>query len=155
MDRFPFRSQGHGLRSGPPPPPPEPQPAPVVRYLKWARRIQADIDENGWTFRQAAAYHGISFPRVSQLLELVRLAPDIQERVLAMTTTNPSCYLTEKKLRLLVACELDWDRQRERFEKLLAGELRLPPPRRHRARRQQPAPVSTAKSGAAAPESTT
>ena len=126
LDKFCFWSQGRDLRPEPSPPPAEPHPAPVVRYLTWARKLRKDIDEQGWTLRQAARFHGISHVRVARLLKLASLAPDIQERVLEMRTATASYYVTEPKLRLLVACERDWDRQRECFAKFLAGELRLP-----------------------------
>lgn len=66
------------------------------------------------------------------LMKLTRLAPDIQEQILALTTT-PGFHVTERKLRAFVCCERDWDRQREQFAKLLAGELELPPPNGGRA----------------------
>ncbi|MBI3184668.1 MAG: hypothetical protein HYZ28_21235 [Myxococcales bacterium] len=125
LDRFSFHALGHDLRPGFPPPPPDPHPAPIVRYLRWALQIQKDIDEKGWTFRQAGRFHGISYARVSQLLELTRLAPDIQEKVLALKTSTPCHPVTVQKLRG-VARELDWKRQREQFALLMVGEHEAP-----------------------------
>lgn len=82
--------------------------------------------QQGWSLRTIARNWGMTPAWACQIMKLTRLAPEIQEKILALTTTTPGVYLTERKLRTFVCSERDPDRQREMFEKLLAGELRLP-----------------------------
>jgi len=65
----------------------------------------------------------VTQPRMSQILGLAMLAPDIQEQLLFLprvTAGKPT--INEKMLRPLAA-EMDWDKQREAWQKvrLLAG----------------------------------
>jgi len=60
----------------------------------------------------------VSRSRITQILNLLLLAPDLQERLLFLTPASkgrePIC---EKKIRQL-AYEYDWELQRARFERL-------------------------------------
>jgi hypothetical protein len=61
----------------------------------------------------------VSRPRITQILNLLHLAPDIQERLLWLPPLGPGReVLSETTLRQLSA-EPDWERQRQRFEQLL------------------------------------
>jgi hypothetical protein len=62
----------------------------------------------------------VSRTRVTQILNLLHLAPDIQERLLWLPAVEKGRDpISEKQLRRL-ASEYDWDRQRQAFELLLA-----------------------------------
>jgi hypothetical protein len=60
----------------------------------------------------------VSRSRITQILNLLLLAPDLQERLLFLTPAGegrePIC---EKKIRQL-AYEYDWELQRSKFERL-------------------------------------
>ena len=67
---------------------------------------------------EIARLGGVSRARVSQLVNLLALAPSIQEQILFLTPRavgDPS--ITERDLRPVVR-ELRWDRQRQLFERL-------------------------------------
>ena len=60
----------------------------------------------------------VSRPRITQVLNLLQLAPDIQECLLMLPPLARGREpITEKSIRQLSA-EYDWRRQRERFEQL-------------------------------------
>jgi hypothetical protein len=58
---------------------------------------------------------GISTVRVSQILKLRNLAPDLQERLLSMTEHERE--LNEKSLRR-IANDMDWQQQSKAFREL-------------------------------------
>ncbi|MBN1771210.1 MAG: hypothetical protein JXB32_08125 [Deltaproteobacteria bacterium] len=91
-----------------------PQPARVARELALALDVQAEIDRDGLTYREAARRHGCSRQRICRLLALARLAPDIQARVADLTTTTALEALTVEDLRW-VAEAMDWGEQWRRF----------------------------------------
>ena len=69
-------------------------------------------------YAEIARLGSVSRARVSQILNLLALAPSIQEQILFLTPRavgDPS--ITERDLRPVVR-ELRWDRQRELFERL-------------------------------------
>lgn len=85
------------------------RPARVALQLARAHRIQRAI-ESGEVKDQAEAARllGLTRARVSQLLDLTRLAPDIQESLLTAEATG----LTERALRSVSGIE-DWNGQRQ------------------------------------------
>jgi hypothetical protein len=55
----------------------------------------------------------VTQPRISQILNLAHLAPDIQEKLLFLPRViGGRADINEKALRPIVA-EIDWDKQRE------------------------------------------
>jgi hypothetical protein len=63
---------------------------------------------------------GVSRTRITQILNLLYLAPDIQERLLWLPPLNTGWeVISEKSLRRL-ALEPHWERQREQFAELLS-----------------------------------
>jgi len=85
------------------------------------RRDGVDLD-----CRTVADVGCVSQPRITQVLNLLQLAPDIQECLLMLPPlAHGREPITEKSIRQLSA-EYDWERQRERFERLrccrMAGE---------------------------------
>jgi hypothetical protein len=93
--------------------------------MRRALSIQATMKEEGWSLRKTASFLGMTAERACLVLKLTKLAPDIQDQLLAMTTTTASCPVTERKLRAFVVDEPDFGRQRELFTKVVAGELQL------------------------------
>lgn len=69
---------------------------------------------------------GLSRARVTQLCDLLLLAPDLQEEVLFRLEGPGERPLTERGLREVVRA-LDWSEQRRRFRALVARPWRYPP----------------------------
>lgn len=61
---------------------------------------------------------GVTKPRITQIMNLVNLAPDIQAEILMLPNINQSRgYFTERKLRP-IAQEPDWTEQRTMWQRL-------------------------------------
>ena len=108
---------GHGwkLTGEEPAPPPEPvrRPARVAHMLTLAHALQSAIDDGIYETRaDAARRFGLTRARITQLLALVTLAPDIQEDILFMVTVDGNEPLSARALRPLVAMS-SWEAQRE------------------------------------------
>lgn len=97
-----------------PSPPAEPtrQPAQVARMLALAHHLQRAM-EGGAVANQAALARafGLTRARLTQVLDLLLLAPDLQEQVLAMEAVDGRQPLAERRLRQLAICE-SWAEQR-------------------------------------------
>ena len=76
-----------------------------------AHRIAAEIESG--IYADVARRHGLTRARLSQLVDLTRLAPDLQELVLALRYTPGREAITERKLRGIAATPL-WSEQRRR-----------------------------------------
>lgn len=117
-----FRQQGKSIRFSDAPPPPAPKPEPVRRPAKVARmlalahHLQRAIDQGLVADRaEVARKLGLTRARVTQLLDLLLLAPDIQGAVLTLAAEDgrePTC---ERELRA-VAGLTRWDEQRVQFK---------------------------------------
>jgi hypothetical protein len=114
-----FRRQGRRvtLTDAPPqsspPPKPEPvrRPAKVARMLALAHHLQRTIDEGLFADRAAVARKlGLTRARVTQLLDLLLLAPRIQEAVLMLEAVDGVEPICERKLRGVVGAR-DWSGQ--------------------------------------------
>lgn len=108
------------FRDEPPPPPPEPirRPARVARMLALAHRLQRAIERGDYTDRaDLARQFGLTRARVTQILNLTLLAPDIQEAVLALEALDGVQPTSERALREIVWAA-DWQEQRARWEGL-------------------------------------
>ena len=69
---------------------------------------------------------GISMVRITQVMSLLRLAPEIQEQLLHLTDQPAIRFLSENRLRPLTQID-DPARQIEEFQKLLAQASSLTP----------------------------
>src|SRR5689334_11468626 len=88
------------------------RPARVAIMLALAHTIDAAISAGRLRDqREAAQRLGLTPPRVTQLLALLHLAPDLQERVLFLEAVDGLEPLTERDLRPLTRV-LCWDEQR-------------------------------------------
>lgn len=89
------------------------QPLRVARLLAEAHRIQAAIDRGELIdLTDAARRCGLSRARVTQMMNLTLLAPDIQEALLSITSEGGRELLHENGLRALTRIE-HWALQRD------------------------------------------
>src|SRR4051812_608005 len=88
----------------------------ISRLLALALRFEELVDEGVVrTYRELAEVGHVSRPRLSQIMQLAQLAPDIQEQVLFLPPTleGPD-RVFESQLRL-IARVIDWEKQKELF----------------------------------------
>ncbi|MBZ5640609.1 MAG: hypothetical protein LAO51_17875 [Acidobacteriia bacterium] len=118
--------------------PPRTEPAPerpggvlrVARLLALAHQIDAKIRAGEYDdLTDAARKMGITRTRITQIVNLTMLAPEIQAAILAWpATTEGRDPVSERSLRAIVA-EVVWSQQRERW-KTLRPTFRGAPPGR-------------------------
>jgi hypothetical protein len=117
--RVPSRTGVRLRTEAPPPPPPSPpavrRPSRVARMLAFAHRIEAAIARGEFPDRaEAARQLGVTRARMTQLMDLMLLAPDLQEELLFSEAVDGLEPVTERGLRaVLVAVE--WTEQRRRW----------------------------------------
>lgn len=120
------RSRSVELTPTPPPDKPEPvrRPAKVARQLALAHHLQAAI-ERGLVADQAALARklGLTRARVTQLFDLLMLAADLQELVLALEAVDGAEPMAERTLRT-VAHAGTWAEQRAAWARIV-GSARL------------------------------
>jgi len=115
----------------PPPPAPVRRPARVAMTLAIAHRFEGAIARGDYTDRADLARRlGLTRARVTQILDLVLLAPDIQEAVLALEAVDGVEPIAECALREVVRRER-WAEQRLAWGELAVrvGEVRPVPDR--------------------------
>ena len=120
---FRHKSRAVTLAETPPPPKPEPvrRPAKVAQQLALAHHLQAAIDRGAIADRADVARKlGLTRARVTQLLDLLLLAPDLQGLVLALEAVDGAEPMAERTLRG-VAHAGTWAEQRAAWAKLMAG----------------------------------
>ena len=118
---------GHGwkLTKEAPAPAPEPvrRPARVAHMLALAHALQSAIDDGIYENRaEVAKRFGLTRARITQLLALVTLAPDIQEDILFMEAVDGNEPLSARALRPLVAMPT-WEAQREVWRRYEQREI--------------------------------
>jgi hypothetical protein len=100
-------------------PPRTKRPAHVARMLALAHHLQKAIDDGAVADRAAVARKlGLTRARVTQLLDLLLLAPDLQLAVLAMEAIDGVEPSSERPLRR-IAHEPIWGRQVEQFRNVI------------------------------------
>ena len=123
-----FRNGRHGkkrMRAGR-----RPKPAPVPagaiprasRLMALAIRYQRLIAEGAVAdYAEIAALGHVTRARMTQIMGLLNLAPDIQEEIIFLPRTlSGRDPVTERKLRPIIA-EADWGRQRLLWRKVCQG----------------------------------
>ena len=106
-------------RRGKPKPPKDPKTPRVVELLRKAIEWQARIESGKASSQTAIArQEGITRARVTQVLGMLRLAPQIQERVLSLPDVVRRPAITERALRPVAQLENVTD-QKARFEELI------------------------------------
>jgi hypothetical protein len=108
--------RGHGKTfiDGPPLPPPEPvrRPARVAVMLALAHKIQDAIDRGVVRDRAEVARRlGLTRARVTQIMDLTLLAPDLQEQILRMESVDGVEPIHERTVRDRLP-SLSWAGQR-------------------------------------------
>jgi hypothetical protein len=109
---------GWGFTEEAPAPSPAPvrRPARVAQMLALAHRLQAEIDRGDFRDRADLARQlGFTRARVSQLLDLLMLAPDLQEHILGLEAVDGVEPLSERTLRDVVRHQA-WAEQRMTFD---------------------------------------
>ena len=123
---FRHKSRSVTLAETPPLPKPEPvrRPAKVAQQLALAHHLQAAI-ERGLVADQAALARklGLTRARVTQLFDLLMLAADLQEQVLALEAVDGAEPMAERTLRA-VAHAGTWAEQRAAWRELVTSETR-------------------------------
>lgn len=107
---------------GKPKPPKKPETSRVVELLQmakeWQRQLEAgDVDTQAEITRR----EGITRARVTQVMAMLRLAPEIQQSILSMPDTVRRPIITERALRP-IAQTADLDDQRLRFQELIGKQ---------------------------------
>jgi len=97
-------------------------PATVARRLALAHRIAEDIEAGRYADQaDVARHHGLTRARLTQLMNLLLLAPDIQEEVLALEYPAGREPITERTLRRVFE-SLVWEDQRVVWREMRARE---------------------------------
>ncbi|MFM2151923.1 MAG: hypothetical protein RL199_358 [Pseudomonadota bacterium] len=108
------RARRVSFRSEPPPPPREPtrRPAKVAQLLALAHHLEHGL-RTGALADQASIARALGFSRarITQLLDLTLLAPDIQVAVLRMEAVDGVEPMAERELRA-IGREASWATQR-------------------------------------------
>ena len=87
----------------------------IARLLALAIRLEGLIgDETIRDYAAVARLGGVTRARMTQIMKLLDLAPDIQEQILFLP---PLQGLNERNLRLVVS-RIDWHEQRRLFQEL-------------------------------------
>jgi hypothetical protein len=99
-------------------------PARIARQLALAHALQRRVDEGEFAdFADMARALGFTRARVTQLMDLLLLAPDIQEEILHLEVLPGAQPITERKLRDRVLKSLDWNEQRRRWAEIRPPDL--------------------------------
>lgn len=118
---FVRRRSGHGLAFSDSPvvdEGPVCKPARVAQMLASAHRLQCSIDSGKYKDQAEAARHlGLTRSRITQLMDLTLLAPDIQEEILDLERIDGQEPLTERALRPVLRTAV-WADQRAAWDDL-------------------------------------
>ncbi|MHB1843264.1 MAG: hypothetical protein ACYCWW_00335 [Deltaproteobacteria bacterium] len=99
--------------------PPRRYPARVARQLALAHALQRRVDAGEFAdYASMARALGFTRARVTQLMDLLLLAPDIQAEILFLEVPPGEQPLSERRLRNTVLKSLDWLEQRQAWARL-------------------------------------
>lgn len=112
------RSKAHAFTTAVPKAAMPPRPSRAARMVALAHEMQRLMDRRDVkSHAELARLARVTRPRVSQLLDLLLLAPDIQEELLFAHTSSGQEPITERSLRSIVRCSR-WGEQRRRWATL-------------------------------------
>lgn len=113
---------------GNPKPPKEPKPPRVAELLKKAIEWQALLDAGKVASQvEIASSEGITCARVSQVMGMLRLAPEIQNRVLPLPASVRRTAITERLLRPITGITDQRDQLQEFYKLLKQAAIPLKP----------------------------
>lgn len=96
-------------------------PARIARQLALAHALQRRVDAGEFAdYATMSRALGLTRARITQLMDLLLLAPDIQEEILFMQAEPGEQPIAERTLRTVVQ-SLDWPGQRVRWRALLSN----------------------------------
>jgi len=114
--------------SAAPPVPPEPpalKPIPLALLLAQAHQMQKTIEEGGCGNRADLARQlGLTRARLTQILNLLLLAPEIQEEILCMEAAGKRAAIAEHQLRPIIQAD-DWSQQLRLWRALKATDEKV------------------------------
>jgi hypothetical protein len=119
-----FTRSAHGRRRlGAAPQAPAPGRVPrVARLMALALRLDAQVRAGALASYSAVAALGhVSRARVSQIMNLANLAPDVQEAILFLPRTERGRDPIHLRLLQPIASAVDWKKQRRLWHELLAA----------------------------------
>lgn len=94
-------------------------PARVARQLALAHALQHRVDSGEFAdYATMARALGFTRARVTQLMDMLLLAPDIQTEILFLEVPPGEQPISERRLRDTVLKSLDWRDQRKRWAAL-------------------------------------
>lgn len=113
-------------RNGRPKPPPMPENLPkgnvprVARLLALAHHFET-LRRQGVAedYADLARLGGVTRARMTQIMSLLNLAPDIQEEILYLPLTTRGRDAVSTKKVLPIAQDMEWDRQRKQWQYLV------------------------------------
>ncbi len=98
-------------------------PARVARQLALAHALRRRLERGEFVdFADMARQLGFTRARVTQLMDLLLLAPEVQEEILFLELPPGAQPVSERGLREAVLGTIDWQEQRRRWDGL-KGEL--------------------------------
>jgi len=122
-----FRRAGHGarkeLKDGQAAPAPTPGRVPrIARLMALAIRLEEQVRTGVvGSYAELASVGDVTRARVSQIMNLVNLAPDIQEAILFLPRTERGRDPIHLRLLQPIASTIDWKKQRRMWRDLLAA----------------------------------
>ena len=103
-------------------PPTRRYPARIARQLALAHALRRRLERGEFAdFADMARQLGFTRARVTQLMDLLLLAPQVQEEILFLELPPGAQPVSERGLREAVLGTIDWQEQRRRWEGLRAA----------------------------------
>jgi hypothetical protein len=117
-------------------------PARIARQLALAHALQRRVDAGEFAdYADMARALGFTRARITQIMDLLLLAADIQEEILHLEVAPGAQPISERALRDGVLKSLDWVEQRKRWQAVARGHPSGSAevgPRRHAEARRSP-----------------
>jgi hypothetical protein len=127
-----FHRQGHGRRCLSPGPNPAAAARPtgrvprVARLMALAIRFEEQVRKGALaSYSQLAELGHVTRARISQILNLVNLLPDVQEAILQLPRTERGRDRIHLRQLQPIASTIDWRKQRRLWNDLVAARMRL------------------------------
>ena len=109
----------HAAERRPPAPLPSPRVPRIARLMALALHIETLVQAGTVPSYAAAGRLGhVSRARISQILSLLHLAPDLQEQLLFLQRSAHGRESWPLRHVLTIAADLDWSQQRRRWSRL-------------------------------------